>query len=239
MPRKARIVLAKCPHHVVQRGHNRQRVFRRTSDYQRYLEDLQAWKTELGCRVYAYCLMSDHVHLIIDPGDQSANLARLMKSLAGGFARYVNMIEGRTGSLWDSRYRSSPIERERYLLPCCRYVELNPVRAELVDNPESYPWSSYRARTGNASQCIIDLDPCYLALGWSPTQRAGRYCEYVAERPADSEYALIRAAVQRGQLTGSRRFVDEVARMLGRRIELRGRGRPSNNSRTENNLVCE
>ncbi len=114
-------------------------------------------------------------------------------------------------------------------------VELNPVRAALVDNPEGYPWSSYRARTGSASQCSIDLDPCYLALGWSPTQRAGRYGEYVAERPTDAEYALIRAAVQRGQLTGSRRFVDEVAQMLGRRVEFRGRGRPSNSSRTENN----
>ena len=125
MPRCARLVLPNCPHHIIQRGHNRQVVFVGDDDYLYYLDNLQEWKSELECKVYAYCLMTNHVHLVIDPGDAPENLALLMKRVAGRQTCYVNKLEKRSGSLWEGRYKSSPINANEYLLACCRYVELN------------------------------------------------------------------------------------------------------------------
>jgi len=148
MPRKARIVVPKTPHHIRQRGHNRQTVFAHDEDYQYDLENLFEWKKEFDCRVYAWCLMTNHVHLIIQPGGSTEGLSQLMKRLAGRQTRYVNRLEQRTGSLWEGRFKSSPIETDTYLLACCRYIELNPVRARMVVRPEDYLWSSYRMKTG-------------------------------------------------------------------------------------------
>ncbi len=101
MPRQSRIVLPNCPHHIIQRGHNRQVVFASDQDYLYYLENLQEWKMELGCKVYAYCLMTNHVHLIVDPGSKAENIGLLIKRIAGRQTRYVNKLEKRSGSLWE------------------------------------------------------------------------------------------------------------------------------------------
>jgi len=226
MPRNGRVVVPMTPHHVIQRGHNRQVVFATSEDYQYYLENLWEWKTKLGCQVYAYCLMTNHVHLIIDPGLQGTQLALLMKRVAGRQTRYVNQLEGRTGTLWEARYKSSPIQTDDYLLTCCRYVELNPVRAGLVGAPEDYPWSSYRAKVGLAGLGGIDLDCAYRGLGPTPTDRAEHYAAWVTSAIPAGEWEQIRRAVQRGQLTGDNRFIEEVAVKVGRRVECRGQGRP-------------
>lgn len=226
MPRKARVVLPGCPHHVIQRGHNRQVVFVADQDYQYYLATLAEWKQKLGCRVYAYCLMSNHVHLIIDPGSDAANLAALMKRVAGRQTRLVNRLERRTGSLWEGRYKSSAIETDRYLLACCRYVELNPVRASMVVNPADYRWSSYRAKIGLQACDWLDRDCCYLGLAETTEARRKKYQAWVLSGTLASELRLIREASQRGQLVGSALFRDEVERKTGRRVESRGPGRP-------------
>ncbi len=119
MPRQSRIVLPNCPHHIIQRGHNRQVVFSGDDDYLYYLENLKEWKTELGCKVFAYSLMTNHVHLVIDPGDDVDNLGLLMKRIGGRQTRYINKLEKRTGSLWEGRYKSSLIQANQYLLACC------------------------------------------------------------------------------------------------------------------------
>src|SRR5690606_27914972 len=121
MPSKGRIVLSNYPHHVVQRGHNRQVVFAAEQDYQRYISDLRELKDVFGVNVYAYCLMTNHVHLLLAPGEAIAGLANLMKALAARATRYRNRLEGRTGTLWESRYKSSVVESDTYLLACCRY----------------------------------------------------------------------------------------------------------------------
>jgi len=131
MPRKARVVVPNTPHHLVQRGHNKQVVFVERQDYHYYLQNLREWKEKLTCKVYAYCLMTNHIHLIVDPGEEPDNLALLMKRVTGRQTRLVNYLEKRTGSLWEGRYKSSPIDTNEYLLACCRYVELNPVRAKM------------------------------------------------------------------------------------------------------------
>src|SRR5881296_2637448 len=164
MPRQARLVLPHYPHHIIQRGHNRQVVFARDDDYAYYLDTLQAWKTHYGVKVYAFCLMTNHVHLLLEPGEAPGVLTQLMKRVAARQTRYVNRLEGRTGTLWDSRYKSSPVETESYLLACARYIELNPVRAKLVARPEDYPWSSFRDKIGVCHTSWLDLDPCYQGL---------------------------------------------------------------------------
>ena len=227
MPRTSRIVLPNYPHHIIQRGHNRQIVFASSEDYLYYLENLKEWKKRIGCKVYAYCLMTNHVHLIIDPVNDVENLALLMKRVSGRQTRYVNKTEGRSGTLWEGRYKSSPIKKDEYLLTCCRYIELNPVRAGIVNNPAQYKWSSYKYKIGMERNNWLDIDPCYKDLGTTDREREKRYKEFVKGLISDGEWEMIRQAVQRGQLTGNSRFVDEVAKKIGRRVEFRKQGRPS------------
>lgn len=226
MPRRGRIVLANRPHHVVQRGHNRQVVFGGDDDYRYYLATMREWKETLGCKVYAYCLMSNHVHLVVDPGEAPRHLGLFMKRVAARQTRLVNRLLRRSGTLWGSRFHSSPIETDAYLLACCRYLEMNPVRAGMVAVPEVYPWSSCRSRVGIERTEWLDDDPCYSALGANPSWRARRYREWLQAAAPQGEWDLIRMAVQRNQLTGGNRFTEEVEEKIGVRIEMRGQGRP-------------
>lgn len=227
MPRSGRIVLANFPHHVVQRGHNREAVFVRDHDYCRYLDDLRALKDQCGVRVFAYCLMTNHVHLLLAPGEPASGLAQLMKALAARTTRHRNKLERRSGTLWESRYKSSLVQADSYLLACSRYIELNPVRAGMVANAGDYPWSSFRLRMDTPeSGSWLDHDPCYLGLAETESGRKARYAEFVKSVVPESEPDLIRTALQRGQLTGDSNFVTEISRTIGRRIEPRGQGRP-------------
>ncbi len=184
MPRMGRAVVPNCPHHVVQRGHNRQVVFVTDADCRRCLENLRELKDAFGIRIHAFCLMTNHVHLLLTPGDEVAALGQLMKALAARTTRYRNRLEGRSGTLWESRYRSSPVQTDRYLLACCRYIELNPVRAGMVDGPGAYRWSSYRARIGMTTPVggdWLDADPVYRGLASDETGRRMRYRRFVHE----------------------------------------------------------
>ena len=224
MPRTGRIVLPNVAHHIVQRGHNRQVVFAADDDFRYYLDTLKTWKGAYGIKVYGYCLMTNHVHLVLEPPDEVEVLSRLMKRLAGRQTRYVNRREDRSGTLWESRYKSSPIQTDEYLLACCRYVDLNPVRAGMVAAPQDYRWSSYRMKAGWDRPAWLDPDPCYVALGQTRQYRFGRYRRFVKNAIPKGEWALIHQAVNRNQLTGNHRFIDQVERITGRRIEPRNPG---------------
>lgn len=232
MPRMGRVVLPNYPHHVVQRGHNRQVVFAAEEDYRRYLGDLRELKDVFGVKVYAYCLMTNHVHLLLAPGDSITVLGQLMKALAARATRYRNRLEGRSGTLWESRYKSSVVQTDGYLLACSRYIELNPVRARMAAEAGDYPWSSYRERIGrDAGSDWLDTDPCFLALGSDQLKRRERYEQFVKQAVPSEEIRLIREALQRGQLTGSSRFIDEIEQITGLRIHQRGQGRPKIDAR--------
>lgn len=226
MPRSGRIVLPDWPHHVIQRGHNRQAVFVNDDDFAFYLDNLQNEKQRFDCRIHAFCLMTNHVHLIINPGPEPDSLGLLMKSIAARQTRYVNKLEKRTGTLWESRYKSSPVETDRYLLACSRYVEMNPVRAGITSDPAEYQWSSHATRIGRGHFDWLDHDPAWLDLGANNEERRKRYRHFVREVVPDHERKLIAEAVQRGQLTGSKRFAEELSQRLQRRVEIRGPGRP-------------
>ncbi|MCW8275666.1 transposase [Pseudomonas sp. PCH199] len=228
MPRTGRVVLPNFPHHVVQRGHNRQVVFATADDFEHYLSDLRELKDSFGVSVYAYCLMTNHVHLLLVPSDTPSSLGQLMKALAARMTRYRNRLEGRSGTLWESRYKSSLVQSDTYLLACTRYIELNPVRAHIVSRAEDYPWSSYRLRVEeSAKNNWLDHDPCFNALGTTELARRNRYKEFLEQVAPKGEVELIRSALQRGQLTGSSRFVEEIEHITGLRIIGRGQGRPS------------
>lgn len=227
MPRGGRVLLPHYPHHIVQRGHNRQVVFAQDTDFQRYLADLRELKDAFGVKVYAYCLMTNHVHLLLVPDDACAGLSQLMKTLAARATRYRNRLEGRTGTLWESRFKSSIVQSDTYLLACCRYIELNPVRARMTVEAGDYLWSSYSIRMGAAKrQNWLDDNPLFEALGETEELRRKHYAEFVRQAISNEELSLIRDAIQRGQLTGSSRFVDEIAQITGKRIERRKQGRP-------------
>ncbi len=226
MPRYPRTFISGFAHHVLQRGLDRKTVFAAAEDYRFYLENLSEQKRRLDIDVLAYCLMTNHVHLLLRPRSHSNSLSELMRVLAARYTRHANKIEGRRGTLWDGRFKCSVIDTEAYLMACCRYVDLNPVRARIAANPEDYAWSSYRALAGFGPGNFVDRDALYRLLDLDPGQAGAVYRAFVQEGVGDDELTLIREAVQRNQLTGSGGFVDLVETKIGRRIEARGRGRP-------------
>ncbi|HAX08732.1 MAG TPA: transposase [Marinobacter hydrocarbonoclasticus] len=225
MPRKRRVVLPGYPHHILHRGHNRQAVFKEEEDYLKYLADVKELKQSFGVDVYAWCLLPDEVHLLINPGPDTDALGAFMKSLAARMTRHRNRREERRGTLWESRYRSSPVQFS-WLLPCVRYLEQLPVRQGRVSGPEWYPWSSYTERMTVGADTMLDPDPDYLNLADTERDRCALYGEYVRHTPEEKETALIHNAVERNQLTGDPDFTDEVEALTGRRVTNRGRGRP-------------
>ncbi|MGB3223852.1 MAG: transposase [Desulforhopalus sp.] len=214
------------PHHVVQRGHNRQTVFVGEDDFDYYRENLIFFKQEFNCKIFAYCLMTNHVHLIIDPGDNPEMLSQLMKRVAGRQTRYVNKLEKRTGSLWEGRFKSSIVSTAEYLPACCRYIELNPVRASVAINPADYKWSSFNCLANGKIDPVVDQRPCYKSLGTNGPERQKAWKTYVYDTIADYELKLIRDALQRGQVTGGDKFQQEISKKLGIRLSNKGPGRP-------------
>jgi len=144
MPRIARLVFPDVPIHVIQRGNNRSACFVGVLDYRAYLRDLRVYATEFGCAIHAYCLMTNHVHLLLTP-DTPKSCAQLMQRLGQCYVQTFNMAHGRSGTLWEGRFHSCLVPTENYVLACHRYIELNPVRAGMVRSPEQYPWSSFAA----------------------------------------------------------------------------------------------
>jgi len=231
MPRYPRAFIQGFAHHIVQRGHDHNPIFAAPEDYRFYLENLSGQKRRLDVDVLAYCLMTNHVHLILRPTLDSNSLSELMRVLAARHTRYTNKLEGRSGTLWEGRFKCSVIDTDAYLLACCRYVDLNPVRARIVTDPKDYEWSSHRTLAGFCPANVVDRDVVYGLLDLDPKQAGGKYRAFVQEGVTEDELALIRSAVQRNQLTGSSRFIGAIEAKIGRRIEARGRGRPKSLSK--------
>lgn len=227
MARHPRIFVRDYPHHVVQRGHDSSAVFVESADYEYYLANLLEWKTHFDIDVYAYCLMTNHVHLVLAPRTEGTGISGLMRRLSARQARYVNRRERRSGTLWGGRFKSSVVDSENYLLACMRYVDLNPVRAGICLHPADYLWSSYAQKAGLRTEEWLDLDPVTARLGDGQAARRRAYIAFVEAEIPDDEHNMIRTAVRRNQLTGDGCFVDEIEHRTGLRIEARTPGRPS------------
>jgi putative transposase len=183
----------------VQRGNNRGACFVADPDRSFYLFHLGRALGRFGCSLHAYCLMTNHVHLLLTPLSEKG-CGLLMKHVGQLHSQYMNRKYCRTGALWEGRFRSSLVQSESYLLACYRYIELNPMRAELVSNPADYEWSSYRINAKGMRSEIITPHAEYLRLGQTDAERRTAYEELVAEGLPDADLAQIRFAVRSGQV---------------------------------------
>mgnify|MGYP000117792664 FL=1 len=225
MPRRPRTHLNEVPLHIVQRGHNREPCFFADEDYFTYLHWLNEALREANCRLHAYALMTNHVHLLLTP-QNAQDVPKLLISLGRRYVQYINKTYRRTGTLWDSRYKSSLIQAETYLLTCHRYIELNPVRATMVDDPAHYRWTSYRANALGERQPILTPHALYLSLGSRAAERQAAYRALFRAHVDQAALDDIRLAINQSQPLGDNRFHDAIARMLGERRQPRPRGRP-------------
>jgi len=185
------------PHHVIQRGNNRQAVFADAADFQRYLQLLQEVGAVHSTAVHAYVLMTNHVHLLVTPEDENG-ISRFMQALGRRYVRWFNDRHQRTGTLWEGRFRSTVIAADRYLLACMRYVELNPVRAGLSTNPIEYRWSSHAHHVGRAVDPIVTDHALFWALGNTPFERQSAYQRLFEVPVSDEQLGELRRATNRG-----------------------------------------
>jgi putative transposase len=217
MPRRARIIVAGAPHHVVQRGHNRQATFFADEDYLTYRHSLKEGAQRYHCAIHAYVLMTNHVHLLVTPANEDG-LSRLMRYLGSCYVQYINFVYKRRGTLWEGRYKSSLVDQEQYLLTCYRYIELNPVRANMVAQPQNYRWSSYANHALGKQDELIDDHPLYLGLGNTAETRRAAYRALFRYQLDDAELTDIRDSLNKGLAVGAERFKDQIEAAVARSV---------------------
>lgn len=226
MPRKPRCYLPGVPAHIVQRGNNRQPCFFAARDYVVYREALADGLQRYGAQLHAYVLMTNHVHLLITP-EHPDSLSRVMQHVGRQYVGYVNAAYRRTGTLWEGRHKASIIDAERYLLACCRYIELNPVRAGMVSDPADYEWSSYRHHALGVPDDLVTPHPLFMEMGVDVGQRQCVWRALVAEgvgRPVVDE---IRKSLTHDFPLGDGKFRERIEGELQRSVGRLDRGRPS------------
>lgn len=225
MARLPRLTLPGYPHHVIQRGNNRQAIFASTADYETLLDLLAENAQKFGVALHAYVLMSNHFHLLATPESADA-LPQMMQAVGRRYVRYFNDRQGRSGTLWEGRYRSTLIQTERYLLACMVYIDLNPVRAGLVAEARDYPWSSHGHYIGLQSDKRITPPPLIWELGNTPFAREAAYADLVrAGVSAEQQKALTQSALS-GWALGEPDFVADLQKRTERRVSKTQAGRP-------------
>ncbi len=225
MPRKPRFYMPGTPVHSVQRGHNKAAIFFDNFDYLEYLRCLKEASDTCGCAIHAYVLMTNHVHLLTTP-ENPRSISRMFQRLGGHYVRYINETYDRSGSLWEGRYKSTIVQSQTYLLICQRYIEMNPVRAGMVDHPARYRWSSYSANAFGVSNPILSKHAEYQLLGHLPEDRQSAYRGLFDTTLGAEEIALQRSALQTGTPLGNDRFRSQVEAVSGRKVGFLRRGRP-------------
>lgn len=234
-------MLAGIPVHAVQRGNNHGACFFRDEDRAFYLHHLERLLRPSGCLLHAYCLMTNHVHLLLTPLHPSS-CGSLMKHLGQLHSQYVNRTYERTGSLWEGRFRSCLVQSEEYLLACHRYIELNPVRAGMVEHPRQYPWSSYRVNAEGETSGLVVQHQEYLRLGRRIGDRCRAYRALFDPIPGHDRFDDIRQATNGNFALGNEAFRRKMAATLGRRVEPARAGRPARHSDGEGmqlDLLCQ
>ncbi len=223
MPRLKRLVVPGLPHHVILRGNNRSDIFVRPDDFNFYLEKLEAACADYGCDVHAYVLMTNHLHLLVTPRQESS-LAQTMQMVGRHYVPYFNRVADRTGALFESRYRSTIVDSEPYLLICMRYVELNPVRAGIVRHPRAYRWSSYATNAMGQPNPLVTQHTVFNRLGRTPNGRQSAYRALFRETVPDEVLDDLRQATNRGWVFGGKKFQSRMSRLSGRRTTPLPRG---------------
>lgn len=217
MARLPRLTLPAYPHHVLQRGNNRQAVFTATADYQQFLELLHDNARKFEVAVHAYVLMPNHFHLLATP-QTATGLPQMMQAVGRSYVRYFNDLYGRSGTLWDGRYRSTLLQAERYLLACMVYSDLNPQRVGLVAAPQDYPWSSYGHYAGQRTDRLITPHTLFWSLANTPFAREAAYAELVHTGLAPGQQLALTDAVLSGWALGDAAFIANLQKKTARRL---------------------
>ena len=216
MARLPRFVLPGHPQHVIVRGNNRDPIFNTDEDYHFYLDKLQDAGRKHQCDIHAYVLMTNHVHLLVTPhtGD---GISKMIQMLGRYYVQYFNYTYQRSGTLWEGRYKASLIDSETYALTCYRYIELNPVRANIICHPAEYPWSSYRGNALGDNDKLLTPHPLYLALGSSVDERQAAYRALFEAHFDEKSLEEVRASINKAWVLGSEHFRNIIAPQLNRR----------------------
>jgi len=220
MPRQARIVFPNIPHHITQRGNRREDVFFTDNDRKQYLDWLKEYSKEHKVEILAYCLMTNHIHIIAVP-TRGDGLERVLKPLHMRHTQRINRVKGRMGHLWQGRYFSSPLD-DGYLLTATRYVERNPVRAKIVRKTENYKWSSARAHCGIGEDDILTEKKKWM----DKYERIDNWSEWLRVEEEEDRIELIRRNTNKGIPIGSERFIRRLEKISQRVLHYRPVGRP-------------
>lgn len=225
MARLPRIELPGVPQHVVQRGNNRLPCFLDDDDRLRYLQLLRESLGQTTCQLHAHVLMDNHVHLLITP-NAKGDLGRLMQRLGRKYVQAFNTRHGRTGTLWEGRYKACLVDTDHYLLQCHRYIELNPVRARLTADPCDYPWSSCPAYLGHRTSSGLNVHPLWERLGATPSERQMAWQQFLAEAVPPEQVDEIRLYLQQQRALGRDAFKAMVEAKTQRFASARPAHRP-------------
>ena len=225
MARLPRLTLPGYPHHVIQRGNNRQAIFASPADYQTLLDLLRINAERFGVAIHAWVLMTNHFHLLATPQTADA-LPQMMQAVGRSYVRYFNDAQGRTGTLWEGRYKSTLIQTDRYLLACMAYIDLNPVRAGLVAQAADYAWSSHGHYIGRKTDKLITPHPLYWELGNTPFAREAAYADLVRAGVSDQQRADLTQSALSGWALGEDDFVADLQKKTARRVAKGSAGRP-------------
>ncbi|MCP3933282.1 MAG: transposase [Bacteroidetes bacterium] len=230
MPRRARIIVPGIPLHIIQRGNNRQACFFADDDYLFYLDWLKEIADASKCSVHAYALMTNHVHLLITP-ENADSAGDLMKKLGQRYVQYINRTYKRSGTLWEGRFRSCIVQAREYLFLCQRYIEMNPVRAGMVQHPGEYRWSSFGVNGQGEKTNLIIPHLLYQELGQTKEERLQHYRNLFRYEIDPGEIDSLRKATNGNFAYGDNRFSEEISEMLGRRVTPGKAGRPKKNKK--------
>ena len=225
MARLARVAPVGVPQHIIQRGNNRQTCFASDDDFVAYLGWLKEYAEKFEVEVHAWVLMTNHVHLLCTPTSENA-ISLMMQALGRQYVRYFNYSYKRTGTLWEGRYKSCIVHAENYLLALYRYIELNPVRANMVQDPANYVWSSYQINALGKVSSLCTPHDLYVNLGADKAERAQSY-QTLFKSHVDGELLNdIRQAANTGMALGHEKFKQEIEQLTNRRQFAQKRGRP-------------
>ncbi len=225
MARQPRLTVPGYPHHVIARGNNRQPIFNGAVDFEKLLALLLEASVQHKVAVHSYVLMSNHLHLLATP-QTAEGLPLMMQQLGRSYVRHFNQRHGRSGTLFEGRYKSNLIQTERYLLACMAYIDLNPVRAGIAQHPQDYVWSSFGYYAGLRSDALITPHPHFWNLGNTPYAREAAYTALVrAGLEAEDEQALTQSTLK-GWALGDKAFAGQLAKQTQRRVQPAQRGRP-------------
>ncbi|WP_019677471.1 transposase [Arsukibacterium perlucidum] len=223
MARLPRLYLPGCAQHVIQRGNNREACFYNETDYKAYLSFLKDAAAKYQVAIHAFVLMTNHVHLLVTPENEHS-VSRMMQAQGRKYVQYFNYTYGRSGTLWEGRYKSTVVDADNYLLTVYRYIELNPVRAKMVNHAADYPWSSYRGNAMGKPVQLLTPHVLYHQLGKTNNERQAAYQGLFKGLVSENDVATIREATNRGWALGDERFKEQVATQTGRRPNPLGRG---------------